>query len=218
MEKADALGVLWDFLFEQDELEKADLILGFGCNDTAIAGRAARLFMDGWAPRLLFSGGLGKGTEGVFAKSEAETFADVAAGMGVPRERIWLETRSVHTGENLAFSRRLLKEKGFESGTVIVVHRPTMGRRIRAALDRQWADAGMRFLISPETTTPEEHLRRLTASGITEEEAVSNIVGDFQRMDLYARLGYQAPRHIPPAAWTAFETLVKMGYGKYVIR
>ena len=46
---------------------------------------------------------------------------------------------------------------------------------------------------------------------------VSNIVGDFQRMDIYARKGYQAACPMPPEAWDAFEKLVKRGYDRYII-
>ena len=38
------------------------------------------------------------------------------------------------------------------------------------------------------------------------------LVGDFQRMDLYAKRGYQIPQEIPQSAWDAFNALVSMGY------
>ena len=56
------------------------------------------------------------------------------------------------------------------------------------------------------------------AQGITHEAAVSVIVGDFQRMDLYARLGYQLPQHIPQEAWEAFHALVEMGFDKQLAK
>ena len=47
---------------------------------------------------------------------------------------------------------------------------------------------------------------------MTENASVSVIVGDFQRMDLYAKLGYQVPQEIPEAAWEAYHALVAMGF------
>ena len=38
------------------------------------------------------------------------------------------------------------------------------------------------------------------------------LVGDFQRMDLYAKKGYQIPQEIPDTVWSAFYALVEMGY------
>ena len=53
---------------------------------------------------------------------------------------------------------------------------------------------------------------------MTREGSISVIVGDFQRMDLYARLGYQLPQEIPEQAWEAFRQLVDMGYDKQLAK
>lgn len=216
-EVLDTLRIVWDSLYTEDVLEKADVIMAFGCADPAVGERAARLFLDGWAPRLLFSGGLGKGTEGRLRQSEAEGYADTAAELGVPREKMILETHSTNTGENLRFSHALLQDSGVDLHTAIVVHQPNMGRRIRATLQKQWPDQNVRFLIAPADRSLESYLERLSAIGVEEHEMVSNIVGDFQRMDAYAKMGYQTPVEMPPAAWEAFERMKTFGYTKYII-
>ena len=53
---------------------------------------------------------------------------------------------------------------------------------------------------------------------MTENASISVIVGDFQRMELYARLGYQLPQHIPAEAWEAFHALVGLGYDKQLVK
>ena len=53
---------------------------------------------------------------------------------------------------------------------------------------------------------------------MTENASVSVIVGDFQRMDLYARLGYQVPQEIPEEAWEAYHKLVAMGFDKQLAK
>lgn len=216
-EVMESLRIVWDSLYSADELEQADVIMAFGCADPMVGERAARLFLDGWAPVLLFSGGLGKGTLGRLQKSEAENYADTAERMGVSREKMILETKSTNTGENLRFSHALLKEHDVAVKTAIVVHQPNMGRRIRATLEKQWPDAAVRFLIAPADRSLENYLQRLSAVGVDEHEMVSNIVGDFQRMDLYAKLGYQTPQIMPDEAWEAFERMKAFGYTKYVI-
>ena len=52
----------------------------------------------------------------------------------------------------------------------------------------------------------------------TENASVSVIVGDFQRIELYAKLGYQLPQYIPPEAWEAYHTLVAMGFDKQLAK
>ena len=43
-------------------------------------------------------------------------------------------------------------------------------------------------------------------------------MGDFQRIELYAKLGYQTPQFIPEEAWEAYHKLVAMGYDKQLAK
>ena len=72
MEKAalEELRVVWNSLYWADTLEKADVIIGFGCADENVGRRAAELYLNGYAPWLAFSGGLGKGTKARMENSE----------------------------------------------------------------------------------------------------------------------------------------------------
>ena len=44
------------------------------------------------------------------------------------------------------------------------------------------------------------------------------IVGDFQRISVYAKLGYQIPQEIPKEAMEAFDFLVMLGYTKQLVK
>ena len=92
-----------------------------GSHDTRVAERGAELFLDGWAPFVVFSGHLGALTGDRWQRSEAAVFAEVAGAKGVPRERMLIEDRSTNTGENVAFTRRLLAERGLDVGRAIAV-------------------------------------------------------------------------------------------------
>ena len=72
-----------------------------------------------------------------------------------------------------------------------------------------WPEADAIFT-SPQITL-EEHIHNSMDQGLTEQSAVDIIVGDFQRMEVYARKGYQIPQEIPPRAWEAFHSLVRGG-------
>ena len=76
-----------------------------------MAERGAELFLQGYAPFVIFSGGLGKQTKYMWTMSEAELFADVAIKMGVPSEKIIIENKSTNTGENVLFTKKVLQEK-----------------------------------------------------------------------------------------------------------
>lgn len=204
------LQVLWDYLGMHQALEEADCIVGFGNFNTNIARRAAQLYLQGYAPRILFTGGLGRNTKRLMQEPEAVIFARTAMECGVPEEAILLEDRSTNTAENILFTRAMLEEQGIPHGRILGVHQPFMERRICAAMGVYWPEQSFR-VTSPQVSV-ERYLEDALAQGMTENAAVSVIVGDFQRMDLYAKKGYQLPQHIPEEAWQAFHTLVDMGF------
>ena len=210
MDYLEPLQVLWDYLGMHQTPEKTDVIVGFGNFNTNIARRAAELYLQGLAPLVLFTGGLGRNTEGLLPEPEAVRFARVAMECGVPESAILMEPDSTNTAENILFTRRLLEEKGIPHDRILGVHQPFMERRITAAMGVYWPEQNF-TVTSPQVTIP-DYLADAEKQGITENAAVSVIVGDFQRMDLYAKKGYQIPQYIPPEAWDAFHRLVKMGF------
>lgn len=216
MEYLEHLQVIWDYLCLGQKPQKADCIVGFGNFNTDIARRAAQLYLEGIAPKILFTGGLGRNTEGLFPEPEAVRFARVAMACGVPAEDILIEDRSTNTKENIEFTRQLLWERGIPCDHILGVHQPFMERRITAAMGVYWPDLNF-SVTSPQVTIP-EYLASAREQGISENASVSVIVGDFQRMDLYAKKGYQLPQEIPEEAWEAFRKLVDMGFDKQLAK
>jgi len=53
------------------------------------------------APILVFSGGLGNVTRGIWKDPEADRYRTDALDMGVPAEAIFIENASSNTGENI---------------------------------------------------------------------------------------------------------------------
>ena len=216
MEFLEPLKILWDYLGMHQTPEKADCIVGFGNFNTDIARRAAELYHQGYASKILFTGGLGRNTTRLFTEPEAVRFARVAMECGVPEEDILLEDRSTNTKENIDFMRAIFEGQGIPHNHVLGVHQPFMERRIVAALGVYWPE--LNFTVTSPQVTIAEYLERAKAQGMTENAAISVIVGDFQRMDLYARLGYQIPQQIPEEAWKAYHTLVAMGFDKQLAK
>src|SRR6266542_634650 len=79
---------IWRYHQLNHELSKADAILVLCSYDLSVAKRGAQLFLDGWAPLLIFSGGLGSITSRLWSEPEADQFARIAIGMGVPKNKL----------------------------------------------------------------------------------------------------------------------------------
>jgi uncharacterized SAM-binding protein YcdF (DUF218 family) len=99
---------LWDYHQLNQRLVRADCILALGSHDLRVAERAAAIFLEGWAPILIFSGGLGNLTKGIWDESEASQFAAIAEKLGVPKQAMLIENKSTNTGENILFTQQLL--------------------------------------------------------------------------------------------------------------
>ena len=202
--------ILWDFMHMGQLLEKADVIVGFGCYYEDIPKRCAELWHQGFAPWVCFSGGLGRNTSGIWSKSEAERFAAIAMAEGVPENRIILENKSTNSAENLLFTPKVLAEKGIKEEKIIAVHKPYMERRLWAAMQVYWPQ--VRAVYTSPQVTVEEHIAHAEKSGMTRKGVIETIVGDVQRMELYAQKGYQAPVEIPDEVRAAFDALVSEGF------
>ena len=206
---------IWNYHLMKHEIAKADAILVLCSHDERVAERGAELFLDSWAPLLIFSGGHGAITRTLWNEPEAERFARIAESLGVPRESILVEPHSTNTGENVGFTKRLLDERGLNPHTFIVVQKPYMERRSYATFRKIWPEKEL-VVTSPQVSF-RDYLAEYANRNLTAADVVSIMVGDLQRIKLYPARGYQIAQEIPDAVWGAFEGLVRAGYDKYLI-
>ncbi|HEX7312458.1 MAG TPA: YdcF family protein [Pyrinomonadaceae bacterium] len=206
---------LWDYHHMNHALERSEVILVLCSHDTAVAERGAQLYLEGWAPLLVFSGGLGVITKNLWSEPEAELFARIARRVGVPDECIIVETRSANTGENVQFTRTLLAGRGLEPRRLILVQKPYMERRTYATFKNYWP--GPRVSVTSPRVSFEEYLKNYSNNALTEDDVVGIMVGDLQRLRVYPEKGFQIPQDIPEDVWAAYEALVRAGYDKYLI-
>lgn len=208
--------VLWDYMKLDMPLEKADCIVGFGCYNEEIALRAAELYHQGYAPKVLFTGGLGRNTKEMWTVSEAERFAAIAVKAGVPEKDILIENKSTNTAENILFTKELLSSRSITVNSIIGIHKPFMERRLHAALGVYWPEMKAR-ITSPQVSI-EEYVRLSTAQGLDEKRVIEVLVGDYQRIALYAQKGYQLPQPFSADAEAAFQALVELGYNRELVK
>jgi len=143
--------IVWNYHRLNHQLVPADVILVLCSHDTSVAERGAQLALDGWAPLLVFSGGLGAITKRMWTEPEADQFAAIARRMGVADDRILIENRSTNTGENITCTQALLAERGLDPQTFIVVQKPYMERRSYATFRQRWPEKTVR-VTSPQVS------------------------------------------------------------------
>jgi len=203
---------LWDYHHVNHVLEPADCILALGSHDLRVDERAADLYLEGYAPILILSGGLGNFTKGLWTKSEADLFAEVAVKKGVPERDILIENKSSNTGENILFTQLLLKEKGLDPKRFIVVQKPYMERRSLATFKKHWPEKELMV------TSPQISFEDYSNEEIPMERVINIMVGDLQRILLYPEKGFQIYQEIPADVWQANEELIALGFDQHLVK
>lgn len=193
-------------------LHPADAIFCLCSLDIRVASRAAQLWLDGLAPYLIYSGDMGKLTEGRFSKPEAEAFADVARSMGVPHDKIIIEPTAKNTGENVRFTHALLQKLNLRPKSFILVQKPYMERRTYATFKKQWPEKGTVFTV----TSPQFGFGEYPDESNPRDLVISIMIGDLVRIRDYPGLGFQIPQGIPEQVWEAAERLIAVGFNNHM--
>ena len=203
--------VLWNYLKLGQSLQKADCLLVMGSHDLRVAEYGAKLFLERWAPLMVFSGGLGNFTREIWDEAEAVKFARVAEQLGVPRKKILIENESTNTGENVLYSRELLRRMSIHPDSVLLVHKPYMERRALATFQALWPEMPARV------SSPAIDMLDYPNRDISMENMLHIIVGDFQRIMVYPQKGFQVEQQIPDFVMTAYQYLVKEGFDHHLV-
>lgn len=201
---------LWDYHHMKHTLQKSDCILALGSHDLRVADRAAELYLEGWAPLLVFSGGLGNLTSDIWTVPEADQFAAIAMQKGVPQSAILIENKSTNTGENITFTQKLLSAKGLNPNQFIVVQKPYMERRSYATFKKHWPEKELLV------TSPQLSFEEYPTEDITMEKVINIMVGDLQRIKYYPAKGFQITQEIPDDIWQLYEKLIAKGFDKHL--
>lgn len=189
----------------------AEFILAAGSHDIRVADRAAELYLSGAAPVIVCSGGFGKVTGGIWNRPEGEVFAERCLDVGVPEEAVLIEGYASNSGENFTLSRDVLRDAGLAPKYGIIVSKPYMSRRAWATGSKQWP-LDYWFVRPPKISfddypTEDTPLYRM----------INLMVGDLQRLDVYAKQGFQVAVDVPADVWAAYDRLVADGFDQFVI-
>ena len=203
---------LWNYHRLDQRIEPADMVLILGSHDLRVGERAAELYQQGLAPLFLFTGGFGNWTEGVFERPEAELISERAIEMGLPREVVLIESNATNTGENIKYSKALLEAKAVNVRKAIAIQKPYMERRAHASLTKQWSEVEWKI------TSPQLGFDAYCQDGISKELVTEIMVGDFQRVLEYPKLGYQTEQPVSDEVRVAYQFLVEKGYDGHLMK
>lgn len=202
--------IIWDYHLLHQSLVKSDCLFVLCSNDIRVAEYAAQLFLEGYAPYIVFSGNVGEITQGLFPCSEAEHFANIAYEMGVPNDCVYIEPLATNTGDNIIKTRELLMAKNLYPQQFILVQKPFMERRTLATFEKLWPHK------SAQVTSPPLTFDEFANDVISYGDMVNVIVGDLQRIRYYPALGFSEEQIIPERVWQAYKNLVAAGFNEHL--
>lgn len=198
--------LLWDYHDLHHPPRPVDVGIGLGSHDLGVATYSAELYHRRLFPLLVFTGANAPTTVERFPRGEAVHFREEALRRGVPHEAILLEPEARNTGENITLTRRLLADRGVDVASVMLISRPYQQRRAYATCRKLWPEVDVVCASRPQP------LDEYIASIGDVNRVITMLVGDTQRITLYAERGFAIPQPFPDATRQAFERLVARGY------
>ena len=150
---------LTDFIFTENEPLRSDIIFIPGSGYPELAERAAELYREGYAPRVLpsgryyiyrdaFQGARSKADlYGGTYETEWSFLKEVLIRNGVPESAILKEDEATYTYQNALFSRRVTDEAGLKIERAIVCCKTYHARRCRMYYELVYPEADI--LICP---------------------------------------------------------------------
>lgn len=210
-EYLEATQILWDYHNMHHELRPADVGIGLGSHDLGVATCTAQLYHQAMFGFIVFTGANAPTTIDRFPRGEAIHYAEHAEQLGVPRRRILIEPMATNTGENIVLTRAALAERRIFPQSVILISRPYQQRRAYATCRKLWPD------VDPICASLPLPVGAYVASIGDADRVLNMLVGDTQRIEIFARRGFAIPQPIPLDVQTAYETLVHAGYTNRLI-
>jgi uncharacterized SAM-binding protein YcdF (DUF218 family) len=205
--------ILWDYLRLGQVPRPAETILALGSMDIRVAERAAALYLAGYAPYLVVSGGFGRLTGLLFDRPEAEVFAEIARRAGVPSEAIGIESQSTNTAENIAYTAAFVQDQGRTLRSVLLVTQPPLERRALATFRHYWPDPDTMASV----TSPEIDRAGYPAPGQSRDHLRAMLAGEVRRLRVYPERGWLGAQEIPEAVWQASEHVLAAGYDAFAV-
>lgn len=197
---------LWDYHDMHHELRPADVGIGLGSHDLSVATCAAELYKADLFPLIVFTGANAPTTIERFPRGEAVHYREHAIELGVPADAIIVEPNARNTGENITFTREVLAARDATIRSVILISRPYQQRRAYATCKKLWPEVEVTCASTPMP------LDDYVASIGDVDRVINMLVGDTQRISVYADKGFAIPQEIPNEVHDAYKRLAEAKY------
>ncbi|WP_394360179.1 YdcF family protein [Amycolatopsis sp. SB7-3] len=202
---------LWDYHDMRHELRPADVGIGLGSHDLGVATCAAELFHAGMFPLVVFTGANAPTTVERFPRGEAVHYREHALDLGVPDDAILVETEARNTGDNITLTRALLESRGIEVGSVVLISRPYQQRRAYATCRKLWP--GVDVICASRPLPLDDYV----ASIGDVNRVINMLVGDTQRITVYAERGFAIAQEVPATVKESYTQLIRQGFTKRLL-
>ncbi|MGW4482451.1 YdcF family protein [Amycolatopsis sp. NPDC004368] len=202
---------LWDYHDMHHELRPTDVGIGLGSHDLGVATYTAELYHKGYFPRIVFTGANAPTTVERFPRGEAVHYREHALELGVPDDAILVEPEARNTGDNITLSRQLLEKEGIEATSVTLISRPYQQRRAYATCEKLWPEVDV--ICASRPLPLDEYIKSIGDV----DRIINMLVGDTQRISLYAERGFAAPQAVPDSVEHAYRNLISMGFVSRII-
>ncbi|KRF27049.1 YdcF family protein [Phycicoccus sp. Soil803] len=207
----DDAQILWDYHQMHHEPRNTDIAIGLGSHDIGVAEHTADLYRQGRFPLIVFSGANAPTTVEVFPRGEAVHYGERAEQLGVPDTAIVLEEHARNTGENFTLTRALLEREGIHPTSATIISRPYQQRRAFATCQQLWPELDVICSSRPQT------LADYIASIGDRDRVLNMLVGDTQRIWVYANQGFATAQLVPDDVLVAYERMLGRGYALRIL-
>ncbi|MGP4016352.1 YdcF family protein [Saccharopolyspora sp. 5N708] len=197
---------LWAYHDLHHELRRCDVGVGLGGRDLGVADHTADLYRDGYFPLIVFTGANAPTTIGRLPRGEAVHYRERALDRGVPDSAILVEPRATNTAENIEYTRELLAAADIGVRSVLMVSRPYQQRRAFATAKKVWP--AVEIVCSSQRLPLDEYVQAIGDV----DYVINMLVGDTQRITVYAERGFAIPQEVPAEVDAAYRRLVEAGY------
>ncbi|GAA2299777.1 YdcF family protein [Streptomyces violaceusniger] len=198
--------LIWDYRQLRHEPRPCSAAICLGSHDLGAATLAARQYHAGLFPVLVFRGGNSPTTAALYPRGEAVHFREHALGLGVPADAILLEPNAGNTGQNIAFSREVLRVAGVEVDSVMLIAMPYRERRAYATCRKVWPEVAVVCASDPLDFA--DYVKTIG----DEKLVIDTMVGDLQRVIEYPKSDYAIEQEVPDEVLAAYERLLRSGF------
>jgi uncharacterized SAM-binding protein YcdF (DUF218 family) len=187
-------------------LRPSDVGIGLGSHDLGVATFAAELYHQGIFPLIVFTGANAPTTKERFPRGEALHYREHALELGVPDDAILVEPRATNTGQNIEFTRELLAETGATVKSAVLISRPYQQRRAYATAKKLWPE--LETICASQPLALDAYVKSIGDP----DRVINMLVGDTQRIEVYAERGYAVAQDMPDEVRAAYNRLVDAGF------